>query len=126
MNVPTRPPVSMIRPIFTSMLLRLYCATAPETDDATTCAFPVATATAVGPPRNVKSGVKRIPPPRPKIPERNPAAAPSARYIATETDISAIGKYRFIKRSREARAHGSTNWPSGGLYATLIGTHRRD
>jgi hypothetical protein len=61
-------------------------------DEATICADWVATATAGGMPRKIRSGVMRKPPPMPNRPEMKPTAAPIPRIRRTLTGISAIGK----------------------------------
>jgi len=61
-------------------------------DEATICADWLATATAGGMPRKIKSGVMRKPPPMPNRPEMKPTAAPSPRISNTLTGISAMGK----------------------------------
>ena len=65
---------------------------APDTDDATMCIDPVPTATAVGMPVKMSSGVSRKPPPTPNIPDRKPTAQPMPKKTATLTDISAMGR----------------------------------
>ena len=74
----------------TDLLFR--CAKTPEKEDAAIWLASVATATAAGIPRNIKSGVIRNPPPIPKTPDRKPTAAPSARRTNKSTGTSAIGR----------------------------------
>jgi hypothetical protein len=61
-------------------------------EDATTCAAPVPTATAVGMPEKISSGVRRKPPPTPSRPETKPIAAPIPMIRSTSTAISAMGR----------------------------------
>ena len=61
-------------------------------EEATIWADWVATATAGGMPRKIKSGVIKNPPPMPNSPEMNPTAAPIPRISKTLTGISAMGR----------------------------------
>ena len=61
-------------------------------EEAAICADWLATATAGGMPRKIRSGVIRKPPPMPNRPEMNPTAAPSPRIRSTLTGISAMGR----------------------------------
>jgi len=61
-------------------------------EEATIWADWVATATAGGIPRKMRSGVMRKPPPMPNSPEMKPTAAPIPRMRRMLTDISAMGR----------------------------------
>ena len=89
---PANPPASRTKPILTSTLRRRQCASAPDTDAATTWLASVATATAGGTPMKISSGVIRNPPLTPNMPERKPTPPPMPSRIMALSDISAIGR----------------------------------
>jgi len=65
---------------------------APELDEATSWAEPVATATDDGTPRNIRIGVIRNPPPRPNNPETKPTQPLAISRRGKLMTCSAIGK----------------------------------
>ena len=75
-----------------SILPRRHWASAPPTEVATTWLAPVATAIGAAIPENIRSGVRRNPPPTPNMPERKPTAAPSPSMTRRFTEISAMGR----------------------------------
>jgi hypothetical protein len=75
-----------------STALRRNCASTPETEEATTCVAPVATATGGAMPIKNNRGVIRNPPPTPNMPDRNPTIPPRPRITKALTEISAMGR----------------------------------